>query len=93
MTDDEIGKQYDLYEDVIVKIRFGGSVTKAQQHQQLARIAAAEREACIAICETIANDLHYTGDVERCILTMKSRIIAGRGDASRIVGFVLGAMS
>ena len=56
-------------------------------------IATAEREACIAICETIANDLHYTGDVERCILVMKSRIIAGRGDASWIVGFVLGAMS
>lgn len=73
MTNDEIGKQYDLYEDVIVKIRFGGPVTKAQQHQQLARIAAAEREACIAIYETIANSLHYTGDVESCILSMKDR--------------------
>lgn len=36
-------------------------------------IAAAEREACIAICETIANDLHYTGDIESCILLMKTR--------------------
>lgn len=73
MTNDEIAKQYDLYDDVIVKIRFGGPVTKTQQHQQLARIAAAEREACIAICETIANSLHYAGDVESCILSMKDR--------------------
>lgn len=45
MTNDEIAKQYDLYDDVIVKIRFGGPVTKTQQHQQLARIAAAERDS------------------------------------------------
>lgn len=72
MTNDEITKRYDLYDDVISKLRFE-QLTRVEQYRQLERIAAAEREACIAICETIANSLHYTGDVESCILSMKDR--------------------
>lgn len=30
--------RYDLYEDVIVKLRFDGALTKAQQHEQCQRI-------------------------------------------------------
>jgi hypothetical protein len=36
-------RPYDLYEDVIVKLRFDGALTKAQQHEQCQRIWDAAR--------------------------------------------------
>lgn len=42
-TDDERQGRYDLYEDVIVQLRFDGSLSKAQQHALCQRIWDAAR--------------------------------------------------
>ena len=42
-TDDERQQRYDLYEDVIVQLRFNGDLTKAQQHACCQRIWDAAR--------------------------------------------------
>ena len=36
-------------------------------------IAAAEREACAKICEDIAQNLHYSADVESCSFLIRMR--------------------
>jgi hypothetical protein len=42
-------EQYDLYEDVIVKLRFDGALTKAQQHAQCQRIWDAARSFTLSM--------------------------------------------
>lgn len=42
-------ERYDLYEDVISRLRFE-HMTRAEQHEQLKRIEAAERERCATLC-------------------------------------------
>ena len=42
-TEKAVAERYDLFENVIVKIRYE-SHTRATQHAQLARVVAAERE-------------------------------------------------
>jgi hypothetical protein len=41
--------QYDLYEDVIVKLRFDGDLTKRQQHEQCQRIWDAARSFTLSM--------------------------------------------
>lgn len=41
--------RYDLYEDVIVKLRFDGDLTKQEQHAQCQRIWDAARAATLAL--------------------------------------------
>lgn len=42
-------ERYDLYEDVIVKLRFDGALTKAQQHEQCQRIWDAARSFTLSM--------------------------------------------
>lgn len=48
-TDDERQGRYDLYEDVIVQLRFDGTLTKAQQHACCQRIWDAARTATLGL--------------------------------------------
>ena len=49
MTDDQ---WYDLFESVAANLRHG-NLTRKQQHEELARIVAAERERCAKLCEEV----------------------------------------
>jgi hypothetical protein len=42
-------ERYDLYEDVIVKLRFDGDLSKAQQHAQCQRIWDAARSFTLSM--------------------------------------------
>jgi len=48
-TDDERQARYDLYEDVIVALRFDGTLTKAAQHACCQRIWEAARAATLGL--------------------------------------------
>ena len=48
-TSDERQARYDLYEDVIVKLRFDGSLSKAEQHAQCQRIWDAARTSTLGL--------------------------------------------
>jgi hypothetical protein len=48
-TDDARQARYDLYEDVIVKLRFDGSLTKAEQHAQCQRVWDAARSNTLGL--------------------------------------------
>jgi len=44
-------ERYDLYEDVIVKLRFDGDLSKAQQHAQCQRIWDAARSFTLSMVQ------------------------------------------
>ena len=50
---------------------YGDSSTQLVEFARV--IAAAEREACAKICEDIAQDLHYSGDVDLCSFSIRMR--------------------
>lgn len=48
-TEDERQARYDLYEDVIVKLRFDGTLTKAAQHALCQSIWDAARTSTLGL--------------------------------------------
>lgn len=73
-----VPERYDLYEDVVVKLRFD-PLTRAEQHAQLERVAAAERERWVHV---------FDGWSVFEALTPEQRKRIGYGDVSDVLDAV-----
>lgn len=67
---------FDLFEDVAARLKHE-PMTKRQQHELLARIAAAERERCAAICEQEICDCCWDESAQAAAVHLAAEIRKG----------------